>query len=320
MNNLERRSRPVELRAEGRQLSGVVMPYGERSEMPWGGERFLPGVFQPLGDVKLNLLHQRVVPIARTGAGLELIDGPDALRMTAALPDVTAAKDAVELVRAGVLQGLSVEFTAVRERLENGDRVIERAVLSGIGVVDDGAYPGATVEARGRRGMTLRSRIPSGRRVSCMCSGAGTKWARIIGPAMKRAIDTAFRDASRVIAARNNYGSPLASVNKRNMRGRVLDDGDAEVEIDLPTGPDGDAVIRAAEDSGIVVRPVLQDLDEAPTFEARATPDRTRVYSNFEIRAFIVSTTDAAAGWPVPELIPTPDMAQPQPRRRLIWQ
>ena len=72
MNNIERRSRPVELRAEGRQLSGVVMPYNERALMPWGGERFEPGAFQPLGDVKLNLQHQRTTLLTRTGAGLEL--------------------------------------------------------------------------------------------------------------------------------------------------------------------------------------------------------------------------------------------------------
>ena len=125
-----------------------------------------------------------------------------------------------------------------------------------------------------------------------------TKWARIIGPAMRKAFDTAFRDASKVIAARNNYGNPLAAVQRKNMRGRILDDGDGEVEIDLPEGPEGDAVRRMLEDSQTVVRPVLTDLDDVPTFEERATPDNVRVYSNFEIRAFIVSATDAAEGWP----------------------
>lgn len=315
---IELRSRPVELRAEGRQLSGVVMPYNERALMPWGGERFEPGAFLPLGDVKLNLQHQRTTLLTRTGAGLELIDGPDALRMVAALPDTTAARDAVELVRAKVLQGLSVEFNARQERLENGDRVVSRAILSGVGIVDDGAYASAIVEARRRGGFSLRSRIPAGRRVSCMCSGSGTKWARIIGPAMRKAFDTAFRDASKVIAARNNYGSPLAAVQRGNMRGRILDDGDGEVTIDLPTGPDGDAVLRMLEDSQTVVRPVLQDLDDVPTFEGRATPDNVRVYSNFEIRAFIVSATDAAEGWPTPELFPTPGMDEPTRRRRRL--
>ena len=315
---IEFRSRPVELRAEGRQLSGVVMPYNERALMPWGGERFEPGAFQPLGDVKLNLQHQRTTLLTRTGAGLELIDGPDALRMVAALPDTTAARDAVELVRAKVLQGLSVEFSARQERLENGDRVVSRAVLSGVGIVDDGAYASATVEARRRGGQSLRARIPAGRRVSCMCSGSGTKWARIIGPAMRKAFDTAFRDASKVIAARNNYGNPLAAVQRKNMRGRILDDGDGEVEIDLPEGPEGDAVRRMLEDSQTVVRPVLTDLDDVPTFEERATPDNVRIYSNFEIRAFIVSATDAAEGWPTPELIPTPGMDEPTRRRRRL--
>ena len=52
------------------------------------------------------------------------------------------------LVRSGVLRGLSIEFRAVAERIEAGVRVIERAVLRGVAVVDTPAYPASEVEAR----------------------------------------------------------------------------------------------------------------------------------------------------------------------------
>ena len=123
---IEFRSRPVELRAEGRQLSGVVMPYNERALMPWGGERFEPGAFQPLGDVKLNLQHQRTTLLTRTGAGLELIDGPDALRMMAALARHDGgAWMRLNLSGPSVLAGAyPLNSAPVQERLENGDRVV----------------------------------------------------------------------------------------------------------------------------------------------------------------------------------------------------
>ena len=109
----------AELRAaaEGRTLEGNVVVYGELSTgLPWR-ERIEPGAFQPLGDVRLNLQHQRSVLLARTGGGgLVLEDGPNALRMRAELPSTTAADDTLALVRAGVLRGLSVEMHPQRER------------------------------------------------------------------------------------------------------------------------------------------------------------------------------------------------------------
>ena len=146
---LERRF--TELRAEGRRLSGV-MPYGDVARLPWGSERFAPGAFGPdVGalDVILNVQHERGRPLARTGGGgLMLADGPRALEIQAELPRTRDADDALVLVRSGVLRGLSIEFAATRERHEGRVRVVEGADLSGLGVVDRPAYPGATVAAR----------------------------------------------------------------------------------------------------------------------------------------------------------------------------
>ena len=51
-----------------------------------------------------------------------------------------------ELVRVGVLRGLSAEFQVTRERWSGSERTVEAAVLHGLAVVDRGAYAGATVD------------------------------------------------------------------------------------------------------------------------------------------------------------------------------
>ena len=144
--------RYTELRAEGeRQLSGVAITYNEIARLPFGKERFEVRAFGDLGaaDVILNTMHDRRRPLARSGSGLTLTDTPQALEVRAELPNTREADDTLELVRSGVLRGLSIEFKATRERMISGVRSIQAARLTGIGVVDRAAYPQSSVEARG---------------------------------------------------------------------------------------------------------------------------------------------------------------------------
>ena len=130
----------------------MAIRYGDEAVVGGGiRERFDPGAFGDVAalDVILNRQHDRRVPLARTGGGgLTLQDDPQSLRMAAELPDTPEARSVQELVRRGVLRGLSVEFRAIREAFVNGVRVIQEAVLTGLGVVDQPAYPASTVEAR----------------------------------------------------------------------------------------------------------------------------------------------------------------------------
>ena len=134
-------------------LSGVAMRFGDTAVLPWGRERFEPGSLSADPDgVILNVQHDRGRPLSRfPDGGLELEFRADALEVRAAVADTTDGRDAVALVRAGVLRGLSVEFRADAERLVDGVRVVTRARLSGIAVVDDGAYDAATVAAERAR-------------------------------------------------------------------------------------------------------------------------------------------------------------------------
>ena len=143
--------RYVELRAdsEGRVLRGVAVDYGDVARLPFGRERIEAGAFAPIGDVILNASHDRSTPLARTaGAGLDLADSAERLAFAATLPETRAADDVLALVRTGVMRGASIEMRVTAERIEAGVRVIERAALTGIGIVDTPAYPASEVEAR----------------------------------------------------------------------------------------------------------------------------------------------------------------------------
>ena len=136
---------------DSRELSGITMRYGVKTKLPFGEEMFMPGAFGDLSqsDVILNRQHQRIVPLARTGGGgLILDDNERRFMVRAELPNTTDANDTLELVRKKILRGLSVEFDAIEERWESRVRIIDRAILYGVGVVDRPAYVDAVVQAR----------------------------------------------------------------------------------------------------------------------------------------------------------------------------
>ena len=254
-------------------------------------------------NVHLDLDHDPERAVAwHPGGGLALTSGRDAMMMRAELPPIPAADRALAEVRAGKTAGLSVEFRAVKESREGDIRVIEDAILSGVGIVRTPSYGDSRVEARRRSGSTMRARIPANAKVACRCSGASCKFARIIGEALQEEFDLAFTQARKeIIAGFGSYADrPLASRSAGTLRGRILANGDGEVDIDLPDDGVGAATVAAHEAAGVIVRPHI-DADAAESI----IEGDTRIYRTAPIRAFLVSATDAREGWPAPELVAT---------------
>ena len=140
--DVERRYAEFRATEDGRTLSGRALVYGDVS--PQFQERFVPGAFGSIEPVPLNLQHDPGM-ILVNAAGLALIDSERALEVRATLPPQSAA---VQLVKRGALRGFSIEFHAREERREAGIRVIEKATLTGVALVDDGAYPLSRPEVR----------------------------------------------------------------------------------------------------------------------------------------------------------------------------
>ena len=150
MSGIERRAARGEIRVEGRKLTGTVMRYGEVS--PSHKERFEIGSLRMADAVHLDLAHDRERAVAwHPGGGLELRDEDGAMILSAELPPIPAADRALDEIRTGKVTGLSVEFRAVKESRSGGVRVIEDAILSGVGIVQRPSYEGSRIEARARK-------------------------------------------------------------------------------------------------------------------------------------------------------------------------
>ena len=186
----------------------------------------------------LNVQHERGRPIARTeGGGLELSDSDTELKVRADLPATREADDALELVRKKVLRGLSVEFRALKESLSGGVRVIKKARLLGVGLVDRPAYPQSSVTTRAKRG-SVRGSVPfSGGR--CDCQQGDCTGVRYEG---RESFEQAIRDND-ILLYLGSYDAPLASSKSGTLRLELRDDS-LKLIADLPDTPDG---IKAAE-------------------------------------------------------------------------
>ena len=130
------------------QLSGRVIQYGDIATLPFGKEVIDAGAFGNLedADLILNRQHDRSKPLARTGGGgLQVIDSPTELRLQADLPDTPTGREAITLVRNGILRGFSIEFVATREYVRNRELHIAEGRLYGVALVDKPAYPESQV-------------------------------------------------------------------------------------------------------------------------------------------------------------------------------
>ena len=139
-----------ECRAEGRTIVGDVMVYGDRALSR--RERFERGSLELAPVTHLDYEHDRSRILAYSpDGGLELKDDGDAMRMSATLPPLAFADHVLQQVRDGERTGLSIEFRAIKERTENGVRIIEKALLRGVALLKAPDYGASRVEARARR-------------------------------------------------------------------------------------------------------------------------------------------------------------------------
>ena len=200
----------------GRVLSGVVMRYGEIATGAPRPEKFLPGSLS-FGDVILNVMHDRERPIARTPETLFLDDSPESLILRADVPETREGTDTLLLVKKRVLTGLSVEFRAIRERVENGVRVIEKALLSGIGVVDRAAYAGSILEARAKRPPLFRvkTRIPYKKALACKCQAGVCQNLRFTEDSFKVTLGNETED---VVVINKRFDNPITSRSRGGVK------------------------------------------------------------------------------------------------------
>ena len=309
----ERRLSGLELRAEGRKLSGVVMEYGDTS--PTHRERFEPGSLRMGENIHLDLFHDVERVIAwHPGGGLTLTNGRDALTMQATLPPIPAASRALYEVRTGGVGGLSVEFKAERERRDGNIRVIERAILSGIGIVRSPSYQAATVEARRRKGGVpnpwIRAQWKARKSGACDCQGPNCRTVSFEEGAFSEALDG--DDELLALAGSNR---PLASRKKGTLSISETGSGDIELQIDRLAADTeiGRDLAGQAKATRVIARPWIRVEDSEFT-----ETGSHRTFTKAALRGVIIKPAVADAGWDEVKLIEAERQASPA-RRSRAW-
>ena len=159
--------------AEGRELRGLALPYGVETLFAGVRERFEPGSASSTGEAVLNVHHREDRPLAREPGTLTFESRADGLYLRADLPATAESDDALALVRAGILTGLSLEFRADKEKMVAGVRVIERATVAGVALVARAAYKTTQVEARGAALAAALVASASGPEIEAAATSAG---------------------------------------------------------------------------------------------------------------------------------------------------
>ena len=283
----------AEFRVAGRTLTGRVMTYGDIS--PEHSERFSPGAFGPAPSAPLNLQHDRNMVVL--GAGdFVLSDTQLALEIRAELP---AGSAALKLVRRGALNGFSVEFHSRQERRASGVRVIERAELVGVGLVDQPSYPDSIAEVRGGGGGrgsrggrlgTFRGRVPTNKEVDCRCSPGDCTSALFEQGSFDNLLSGGGgRD---VLSVAGDYSAAIGSEQRGSIRFWRSKDGSLEFAADVPNNSRGQALLDTLDVADVYARPVLDTVTSK--FTKVGTLAR---YSDARIRAMTLGATDASDGW-----------------------
>ena len=296
----------VELRADGRTLSGHAVRYGDLRRD--GREKFAPGAFaadRVTEPLRLNIGHDR--------AEAALVPLPVEMRAEGPYIETTlpAGKTADRVAR-GDLGGLSVGFVALTEHRDAaGVRVIDRAHLDHIALVARPAYATATVELRGSYLARMSAKAPTGRRLGCRCAGKDCDTAEVEPDGWRKALAEAgaagsleVRDdfAGDIIAVFSRYQSAFASCSRGTLRLGIDNDGALTMTADIPDSEVGRALLSAHRDAGVIVRPRIDDpTGDRSRIETRGG-QRVRVWSHPRLLAVVVGSTDDTRGWPEPSI------------------
>lgn len=142
------------VRGDGRTIVGLAVPYNVPARVSDGGrpydECFAPGAFTrsiaERGDrVKLCVSHdRRSLPIGRA---VSLVEQPDGLHIEARVSATRQGDEALELVRDGVVDSLSIGFRPIASRNDRGVTVRTEARLDEVSLVSFGAYEDARITA-----------------------------------------------------------------------------------------------------------------------------------------------------------------------------
>ena len=220
-------------------------------------------------------------------------DSAERLEVRAELDGSKDADEALRLVDAGELTGLSAEFVTLADRELSGLRVIRDAELKGVAAVRSPGYP-STLERRQAIG-TMRSFTPLQEALYCQChrGEAGQHMVSFSEDAMTKALARIREsDADLIAHSGDTKTGYLASLNAGTLRINPRR-GQMDVDVDLPPTPTGETVRTLLREGAPILARPLFDTQES-RFELR---DGVAFYTDLFLTSILVGATGNSEGW-----------------------
>ena len=273
-----------------------------------GPERFEAGAFAPLPEVRLNLQHDPETIVSEPN-NIQFIDTEYRLEIRT---DLKPGSAALELVKRGALRGFSVEFYPRIEHRSNGIRVISKALLDAVGLVDRPAYTGSRVEVRAGK-TWFASTIPTGKNLGCECVSVGT--VNFAQGAFDETIKLAEAGKHDVLAVSGDFNKAIAST-KRGTFGLTVTGAGLVIALsdEARTTTNGKILAEQAAISDIYARPIVDESES--TFEDSETE---RVYTDARVRAVLLKTIAGDSGNWKPVEIAQATPAKRAAIKRPVW-
>ncbi|MFD6092417.1 HK97 family phage prohead protease [Oerskovia sp. NPDC060338] len=142
MNNLEIREARLEpVKENANEIYGRAVPYGVDTNVGDYNERIERGAITDSGDIKFFWQHREVI-----GRVIETEDKEDGFYIRATIADTATGRDALALLRGGVVDKFSIGFVPVESR-QDGETVVRTAInLKEVSAVTFPAYADATIQ------------------------------------------------------------------------------------------------------------------------------------------------------------------------------
>jgi HK97 family phage prohead protease len=156
----------IEVRAEGRKLTGYAALYNTETRIAGFSETIAPGAFDSSlaegRDILALMDHDRTKVLGRTkNNSLRLSSDARGLKFQIDLPDTTAGRDAAALAANQTLGGMSFGFSveAGGDEWSGEKRTLRKVTLHEVSVISAWpAYDGTSVSARAKQQRTAAQR------------------------------------------------------------------------------------------------------------------------------------------------------------------
>lgn len=154
----------IDVRAEGRKLTGYAATFNNETRIADFTETIAPGAFRASladgHDILALADHQRDKVLARTKSGtLRLSEDERGLRFEIDVPDTSAGRDVLALAARGDLGGMSFGFSVDKEDWQGERRTLQSVTLHEVSVISAWpAYSGTSVSARAKQHRTAAQR------------------------------------------------------------------------------------------------------------------------------------------------------------------